>query len=94
MKEKHRLSQLAINEMTTGFAFLSEKILENAQKQLLKLAENGTASVKEQEDQIAECFANVNPFAGLETEWLQNKYYENNFNLLVSFSMLILEKNP
>ena len=38
---------------------------------------------------VNECFGVPDPFGGLRTEYMQSKYYRENFNLVVSFLLLM-----
>ena len=46
----------------------------------------------ESRSNIEECF-DVNPFQGLDTEYLQAKFYQEHFNLVVSITSCVTKKN-
>jgi len=56
----------------------NENIIQQV-KQLL--AESNVNSTEF--DELLDAVSNIEPFAGLETEYLQTKYYKENFGLLV-----------
>lgn len=74
LKERHRLTQSAVN-FTVG----------QVGQMLAHVLDDVKASLKDKlgEVDIDECF-DVDPFCGLETEALQSKFYREHFNLVVS----------
>lgn len=77
LKERHRLTQAAVN-FSVG----------QIKQMVLHVLDDVKASVKSKLDvdgrsDIDECFY-VDPFQGLDTEHLQTKFYRENFNLVVS----------
>lgn len=76
LKERHRLTQTAVN-FSVG----------QIKQMFLHVLDDVKASVKgrlgNSEVDIAECF-DVDPFRGLDTEYLQTKFYREHFNLVVS----------
>ena len=83
LKEKHRLTQTAVNfavEQIKGMVcFLAEDLSEVVDARLRDL---GVAN--EHRDEVRSLFEGINPFDGLETEHLQDKFYRDNFNYVVS----------
>lgn len=76
LKERHRLTQSAVN-FTVGQI---KQMMEYAFKDIKMSIQSQLHEVHLNLDQ---CF-NINLFEGLETEYLQSKFYLEHFNLVVS----------
>ena len=75
LKERHRLTQSALDFCVGQIKEVVGNILDQVKR-----------SVKDcvgEDADIDECF-NIHPFGGLETEYLQTKFYRNYFNYVVS----------
>ena len=84
LKERHKLTQVAIDYILDAVSDLNE-IITNKHKQiaLRKLKELGydtdvTSTL------LNECFVPTNPFLHLRTEYEQTKFYKEHFGLIVS----------
>ena len=82
LKERHQLTQSAINFSVGQLKQMVFHVLQDVKQSVQKC-------VGENSD-IDHCF-DVNPFQDLETEYLQNKFYHQHFNLLVSSNLPIRE---
>ena len=87
LKEKHRLTQSAV-DFAVGSVKQMMTLAYEGSKQSVKEAlqsSQDTSDISHAAD-LDSCFqlAFVDPFSGLETEYLQTKYYRDNFNLVVS----------
>ena len=78
LKESHLLSQSAINFAVGQMKQISNQILEEAKMSVKKRVAAGCNDIM-----IDDCF-DIDPFDGLETEYLQVKFYKESFNLVVS----------
>ena len=85
LKEHHRVSQVAIDDIVEGFHRIMAEILDYLQvSMMVKLAEFGVDEDKAVEIEIIlKLFAK--PFDGLETLYQQEKYYVDKLHYLVSF---------
>ena len=79
LKEQHRLTQVSINFLVEQVKLIVAGVVADVEEAVKsKLASEGVTTI------IHECFRDVNPFEGLETEYKQSKFYKENFNLVVS----------
>ncbi len=77
LKEKHRMTQSAVNFSIGQMKEVITHVLDDAKKSLKEHVGDGAL--------IDSCFDAVpDPFLLLETEFLQTKFYRENFNLVVS----------
>lgn len=78
LKEQHRLTQVSINFLVDQVKLIVAGVVANVEEAVnSKLASEGVTTT------VHECFRDVNPFEGLETEYKQSKFYKEHFNLLV-----------
>jgi len=77
LKERYRLTQLALDFCVGQIKEALHNILNEVK-----------ASVKRRtgEADIDDCF-DIDPFEGLNTEYLQTKFYQQHFNLVVSYKV-------
>lgn len=79
IKEKHLLTQAAIDTVLTSTTSLVDGLLQDFVAELREnLSEEAKAVLDEK---VQGC---LQPFSGLETAYLQKKYFRESFNLLVS----------
>lgn len=80
-KEHFQLTQSALDFITQQLQQMISFAMDDVEEDIKKhLVEQGV------ELNISKCFEAVcNPFLYLETEYMQNKFYQENFNLIVSF---------
>ena len=82
IKEKHLLSQAAVDTVISSTTSLVNGLLQGA---LAELREELPEDAKKVLDQKAqEGSFDLQPFSGLETAYLQNKYFRECFKLVVS----------
>lgn len=81
-KERFQLTQSALDFITQQVKQMISFTIDDVEEKIKKqLVDQGI------ELDICKCFEAVrNPFIHLETEYMQNKFYEENFNLIVSFA--------
>ncbi len=86
-KEKYRLSQTAINYAVGSINSICENVCSNIRQSIeTQHQKNGSISMTD----VDECFVVNDPFAGIGTEYLQSKFYRENFGLVViSFPLLM-----
>ena len=80
-----RLTQSATNEIVSGVSELFQHTLESVCQntlQTLKQIDAGEQIVTAVQESI---MSHPDPFKGLETEYLQNVYYRDNFFLIVRY---------
>ena len=77
LKERHRLTQVAVNFSVGQMKQMVLHVLDDVKTSVKKKMDADSTA------DIDECF-DVNPFQGLETEYLQTKFYQKHFNLVVS----------
>ena len=84
LKEKHRLTQVSVDFAVHQIESMVEYTVSDI-KALVeeKIREHCKAFGVDVPD-LNECFDNTNPFSGLESEYLQTKFYKENFDLIVS----------
>lgn len=90
LKQERRLSQMAIDGLISDITTLLEEELSSLKKEVIQCLEGGHVS--------AELINNINktlskristpPFEGLQSAYLQKKYYLENFNLVVCVQSL------
>ncbi len=75
LKENHLLTQSAVNFAIGQMKQMSAYVLEEAKTNVMKRIGDHTV--------LDDCF-DIDPFDGLGTEYLQTKFYRENFDLVVS----------
>ena len=76
LKEQYQLTQAAMDFSIGQVRNMFQYALEDIQK---LVEERVTSNID-----VSDCFSHVDPFETLETEYLQSKYYKENFGLVVS----------
>ena len=85
LKEKHKLTQAAVQSVVEGATSLLQQRLDILHTQVCsKLTEAGVTSLLGLDGLFSEDGANARPFLGLETHHQQLKYYKTHFNFIVS----------
>ena len=79
LKEKYRLTQTAINFAVSPIRETMNYVEADVRDAVLTL---GILS-EEQQASFERVFEHTDPFAGLQSEYLQTKFYKENFNLVV-----------
>ena len=85
LKEKHRLAQTSVNFAVQQVQSMLEYALEDVKASVEEKLQLHCTELGIQLPDISDCFANVNPFSGLESEHMQTKFYKENFSLIVRF---------
>lgn len=86
LKEEHRLTQTAVDFALGQVRQMTNYLVQDLHSNILsKLQLNADINVPD----LSSCFANINPFKGLETEYKQSKFYQQHFNLIVNFLVLL-----
>ena len=85
LKEKHRLTQAAVDFTLSQVKQLTKYVVEDVQSSVLGELQ-GCANIPD----LSSCFAEVNPFEGLETEHFQSKFYREHFSLIVSIKITFI----
>lgn len=86
LKEQHRLTQVAVNYLVSQVKEMVACVIDDVREAVeTVLVEKNLVSSNSHDifKTFDHCYEN-NPFAGLETEYKQTKFYKNNFNLVVS----------
>lgn len=85
LKEKHKLSQAAVQSLVEGVTSLVQQRLDFLHSQVCsQLTEAGVRSLPRLDALFRDDGANANPFWGLETQHQRLKYYKAHFNFIVS----------
>ena len=83
LKEKHKLTQAAVQSVVDGVTSLLQQRLDILHMQVRsKLTEAGVLSMPELDALFSEDGVNGHPFFGLETQHQQQKYYRDHFNFI------------
>lgn len=85
-REEYRISQASLNKIIgdlRGMWMLSLEVLKKKIEPLCR------SLLPDDSDAILECFNGHFPLTGLETEYMQFKFYKENFDYLVSFHNII-----
>ena len=95
-KEKFRLTQKAIDYAVGSVNTIAESVCADVKESIQKKFHEKGDSVTV--DDITECCVYRDPFSNLKTEYLQSKFYRENFGLVVSLNstliiMYIVPKN-
>lgn len=88
LKEKHRLTQTSVDFAVHQIQSMIKYTLEDAKESIEQKLQLHFTQLGVQLPDISDCFANIDPFSGLESEYMQTKFYKENFNLVVSENML------
>lgn len=83
VKERFQLTQSALDFIIQQVKQMISFAVDDAEEKVkVYLTEQGVTELPD----ISKCFEGMNnPFIYLETEYMQNKFYQENFNLVVSF---------
>lgn len=84
-REVHKVSQTALNEITSEFTAMSSSELNKLKVKMLS-AITAARAIPECIRETAEAFRDNrlnNPYKNLETEYQQRQYYKQNLNLVV-----------
>ena len=88
LKERHQLTQSAVNfavgQVQQMVAFISEDIRIAVESTL----QQHYATTGVNAPDIDCCFETIDPFCGLTTEYLQTRFFRENFSLVVSYYVL------
>ena len=84
LKEKHRLTQTSINFAVQQVQSLVEHTLEDVKASVEEKLQQHSTEFGDYLPDISDCFMNIDPFSGLESEYRQTKFYKENFDLIVS----------
>ena len=83
LKEKYRLTQsaitFAVSQVRETMNYVVDDVRDVALTQICQL---GVLS-EEQQTSLERVIEYADPFAGLQSEYMQTKYYRENFNLVV-----------
>lgn len=85
-REVHKVSQSALNELTTEFTHMSSSELEALRRKVFASLE-AAGITPEEVGGLSKAFKDSrlgNPYSGLSTEFQQRQYYKHNLNLVVS----------
>ena len=88
LKEKHKLTQVALQGVIEGVTSLIQCQLDSLHTQVcqqLRSANTPEAVIGNLDSLFSENGTVGQPFAGLETQYQQLKFYRDHFNLIVSF---------
>lgn len=85
-QEKHRLSQTAINFAVGSINTIVDSVCKSVKRSVLELAMECPPIVS---TRLPGCFEHEDPFASLQTEYQQTKFYREEFGLVVSFCLLL-----
>jgi len=88
LKEKHRLTQASVDFAVHQIQSMIRYTLEDAKESIEQKLQLHCTEMGVQLPDISDCFANIDPFSGLESEYMQTKFYKENFNLVVSENVL------
>ena len=86
------MSQVALDDLITEFASLCSTELALLQTKVFSCLRHGGVDPQEisgLQDTFSKCTLN-DPFHGLSSTYLRNKYYEENLGLVVSFKVINL----
>ena len=89
-REVHKVSQLALNQLTADFATMSASELETLKGNVFASL-RAAGITPEEVGGLSKAFSEsrlADPFGGLLTEFQQRKYYKQNLNLVVSLSCM------
>lgn len=84
LKEKHKLSQTALDFSVEQVREVIQCVNDDVRKRVeSEMLEYSTATGTQMPD-LSSCFQNIDPFNGLHSEYMQQKFYKEHFNLIVS----------
>ena len=90
LKEKHRLTQTSVNFAVQQVKRMVEYTLEDVKVSIDKKLQVYCNEMNIRQPDISSCFTDVNPFSGLESEYLQTKFYREKFDLVVFLYLCML----
>lgn len=94
LKEKYKLTQTAIDFTVGQLKVTVDNIVDDLHQAVDREIMNTPGLSDDDKSRISSVFHNVkNPFSGLETQYLQSKYFEENFALVVSLFNIYINSN-
>ena len=89
LKEKHKLSQTALDFSVEQVREVIECVTDDVRKRVeSEMLDYSTATGMEIPD-LSSSFHDIDPFVGLHSEYMQQKFYKEHFNLIVSSSYTV-----
>lgn len=88
-KEQHKLTQTSLNFAVGAINGIVDGVCSSIQHQVQNSLKNGGCSLD-----ITDKFHYDDPFAGLQTEYQQSKFYQKEFGLIVRILCCFLEDLP
>ena len=86
--ELHTVTQTTVNKVVGDIKGLWSQALERVKQKVQQRLSGSSDSVVED---VMDCLEEYFPFDGLETEYLQRKYYKEHFDFVVSISILCMD---
>lgn len=88
LKERYQLTQTALNFAVGQVKQMVEFLSDDIRLAVEATVEQHCASAGVDAPDLESCFQDIDPFYGLETEYMQTKFYKENFGLVVSYLIL------
>ena len=84
LKEKHRLTQTSVDFAVQQIQDIVDYTINDIRSSVEKQVAEYCTTIGVNSPDLTLCFPDTSPFSGLESEYLQTKFYKENFNLVVS----------
>ena len=84
LKEKHKLTQTALDFSVEQVREVIKCVKDDIRRRVeCEMLEYSTVTSMQKPD-LSTCFQDIDPFTGLHSEYMQQKFYKEHFNLIVS----------
>ena len=83
LKEKHRLTQTSVDFAVQQIQDIVDYTINDIKLSVEKQVAEYCTVIGVNSPDLTLCFPDTSPFSGLESEYLQTKFYKENFNLVV-----------
>ncbi len=94
LKEKHQNTQKAVDFAVGQVQEMVSYSMQDIRDSVLRTLEEHSLATGSELPDISSCFEVRDPFDGLQTEYMQTKYYREHFDLVVSLCVPSLSKYP
>lgn len=84
LKEKHRLTQTSVDFAVQQMEDMMEYTIKDMKSSVEKIVSEYCNTIGVDIPDLTQGFPSTSPFSGLESEYLQTKFYKENFKLIVS----------
>jgi len=91
LKERYSLTQAAVDFAVGQVQEMAACVAQDLKTSVESRLQQHYIKTGVDPPDLSDCFEDIDPFSGLETEYLQTKFYVENFHLVVRCTQLVLD---